>query len=193
LPTPRACHFGSYSLAVEPVATTLKALARREAANGFVSWDPNVRLNVEPALASWRALADDMLPLAALVKASDEDVRLMYPDEEPEAVAARWARLGPTLVVLTRGAEGVVAIWGERRIARPARATRLVDTVGAGDTFMAALLARLDETQALSRAALAELDDARVGALLDFAAQAAAITCGRRGADLPRRSELPAS
>jgi len=69
----------------------------------------------------------------------------------------------------------------------------VVDTVGAGDTFQAALLAGLAERGLLSRAALATIEDGALRAVLVFAAQAAAITCSRRGADLPRRAELPAA
>jgi fructokinase len=192
LPQADAYHFASFALVVEPVATTLKTLMKREAGRAVISWDPNVRLNVEPDTAVWRALVDEVTPSCALVKASDEDLRLIFPGQDAEAVVASWSLRGPSLCVLTKGGEGVVAFARGRRIERPSTPVSVIDTVGAGDTFISALLARLDETGRLSRAALDALSESEIAALLDFAGQAAAITCSRRGADLPRRAELPA-
>lgn len=186
-----AYHFASFAMVVEPVGSTLKALMRRKAGGALISWDPNIRLNVEPDPAVWRALADEVLPLCDMVKVSDEDLRLLFPGRTPRAVLEEWSRRGPALAVLTQGGEGVLAIAGGRRVERPSVPVSVVDTVGAGDTFIAALLARLDETGQLSRAALEAMDEAGLSALIDFAAQAASITCSRRGADLPRRAELP--
>ena len=93
-------------------------------------------------------------------------------------------------MVVTRGAQGASA-WNARgRVDVPAPPVRTVDTVGAGDTFQAAMLAHLAETGRLDAAALADLDPQALARLIDFAARAAAITCSRRGADMPRRGEL---
>jgi fructokinase len=131
-----------------------------------------------------------MVSLAHLVKVSDEDLGLLYPSETPEQVATRWLTQGASLVAVTRGRDGASAWTRSAQANVPSPATQVVDTVGAGDTFQAALLTWLDEHDALTPAALSSLDAASLDALLGFAARAAAITCSRRGADMPRRSEL---
>ncbi|OUL99013.1 carbohydrate kinase family protein [Variovorax sp. JS1663] len=186
----RVLQLGSYALAVEPVGSALRALAARECVQRLVAYDLNVRLNVEPDLAHWREVVAFMAPIAHLMKTSDEDLALLYPDETPEQVAARWLALGAALVVVTRGRDGATAWTRERRIDTPSPAVTVVDTVGAGDTFQAALLAWLDEQDALTPEALAGLGAEALGQALGFAARAAALTCSRRGADLPRRAEL---
>jgi fructokinase len=182
--------FGSYALAVEPVGSALRALAARERQRRLIAYDLNVRLNVEPDLAHWRDVVGFMAPLAHLMKTSDEDLALLYPDESPEQVAARWLELGAALVIVTRGRDGASAWTREARADAPSPPVVVVDTVGAGDTFQAALLAWLDEQDALSPQALARLDAAALQNALGFATRAAALTCSRRGADLPRRNEL---
>jgi fructokinase len=186
----RVLQFGSYALAVEPIGGTLRALAARERGRRLITYDPNVRLNVDPDIAHWQQVVEQMVAVSHLVKVSDEDLGLLFPSETPEQVAARWLAQGVALVAVTRGANGASA-W--TRIAQaevPTPKVQVVDTVGAGDTFQAALLTWLDEHNALTPEALAKLDAASIGALLDFAARAAAITCSRRGADMPRRAEL---
>ncbi len=188
--TVKALHFGSYSIAVDPVAGAFAALATREQ-HRFISLDPNVRLNVEPSLAAWRARIGHYLPLATLVKVSDEDLDLLFPGADPLTVLRDWAAQGPALTVMTRGGEGVTAIRADGvTLTLPAHATTLVDTVGAGDTFQAALLDGLRRHDALERAALLRLSASALEAILARAARAAAITCSRRGADLPRLRDL---
>ncbi len=190
-PAARVLQFGSYALAVEPVGSALRALAARERIHRLIAYDPNVRLNVDPDLAHWRAVVEHMVSLAHLVKVSDEDLGLLYPAETPGQVAARWLGQGATLVAVTRGRHGASAWTRAAQADAPSPATAVVDTVGAGDTFQAAMLTWLDEHDALAPEALAALDARALEALLRFAAQAAALTCARRGADMPRRMELP--
>ncbi|CAN7367771.1 carbohydrate kinase [Variovorax sp. LjRoot84] len=191
LPTAaRVLQFGSYALAVEPVGSALRALAARERERRLIAYDPNVRLNVEPDLAHWRAVVEQMVSIAHLVKVSDEDLGLLYPAEKPEQVAARWLERGVNLVAVTRGRHGASAWTGAAQADVPAPETEVVDTVGAGDTFQAALLTWLDEHDALTPEALSALGNASLADLLRFAARAAAITCSRRGADMPRRDKL---
>jgi len=189
-PAARAFHVGSYAMVVQPVAQTLRALVERERARSLVAYDPNVRLNVEPDVARWRDVLHWMLPRAGLVKVSAEDLALLAPGATPADVAAHWIAQGVALVVVTHGAHGASAWTAARRVDAPAAPCTMVDTVGAGDTFQAALLAWLAEEQALSAAALRALDATQLERALRFAAGAAAITCSRRGADLPRRAEL---
>ena len=128
-----------------------------------------------------------------VVKASDEDLAWLYPDADPHATAARWSTLGPRLVVLTLGGSGALGFFGGQRVEQFAPQITVVDTVGAGDSFMAALMAIMVEDGALGRAALqvAEPYTARqVEGWLSFAIAAAAITCTRKGANPPTRDEM---
>ncbi len=184
-------HFGSYTLVAEPVGDALLALARREAGRRIITLDPNVRPTVEPDLDVWRARIDEIAAVADLVKVSSEDLELLYPGQDPAEAAARWLGAGAALVVVTRGADGALALSGSGRIAVPGRPVVVADTVGAGDTFQAALIAGLAETGAATRAGLEALTTDQIAHLLRFAVDAAAITCSRRGADMPRRAELP--
>lgn len=186
----RAIHLGSYATVVEPVAGALEALVRREHDRRLIAYDPNIRLNVEPSVARWRERVDVLTGLAHLVKISDEDLHLLYGATDEAALARRWLAGGCGLVVVTRGAAGASAWNAHGRVDVPAPRVATVDTVGAGDTFQAAMLAHLAETGQLDPAALAEMDVEALARLVDFAARAAAITCSRRGADMPRRAEL---
>ena len=186
----RAFHFGSYAMVVQPVGATQRALVEREHRRSVISYDPNIRTNVEPDLAPWRDTLQWMLPRTHLLKVSDEDLALLYPGRSIEAFAADALAAGTPWVVVTRGAEGAIGFSARATVAMPPVAAKVVDTVGAGDTFQAALLTWAAETGRLTPATLANLDEVALREALGFAARAAAITCGRRGADLPRRGEL---
>jgi fructokinase len=189
-PQANAFHFGSYAMVVQPVGATQRALVERECRRSVISYDPNIRANVEPDLELWRATLQWMLPRTHLLKVSDEDLALLYPGRTIEQFAADALAAGTPLVVVTRGAEGAVGFTARARVPMPPVPVEVADTVGAGDTFQAALLTWAAETGRLSPAALAQVDEAALYEALGFAARAAAITCGRRGADLPRRHEL---
>ena len=193
VPRAQAYQFGSYAMVVEPVAATQRALVERECGRSVIAYDPNIRLNVEPDLERWRDTLRWMLPRTHLLKVSDEDLGLLYPGADVTQLTREWLAVGVQLVVVTRGGEGAWAWTVARHVAVPPVPVTVADTVGAGDTFQAALLTALAERGRLSREGLAGLDEATLTAVLSFAAQAAAITCSRRGADLPRRAELPAS
>ena len=190
----RLVNLGSYASVVEPVAATQRALVERERARGaagaLIACDPNIRLNVEPDLARWRDQLDWMLPRTDLLKISDEDLALLLPDTAIDAFAARALAAGVELVVVTRGAHGATGWNAQGRVAIDPVPVQVVDTVGAGDTFQAALICWLAEHDALTPAALGALTPTALSAALAFAARAAAITCSRRGADMPRRAEL---
>jgi len=192
-PGARAFAFGSYAMVVEPVGATQRALVEREHVRSVIAYDPNVRLVVEPSLDRWRDTLAWMAARTHLLKVSAEDLDLVYPGQSIDTLAAGWLAAGVSLVVVTRGGDGASA-WHRAagRVDAAPIAVNVVDTVGAGDTFQAALLTWLAEHQRLSIEALAQLDAAEMRAALAFAARAAAITCSRRGADLPRRAELAA-
>lgn len=190
VPPGDAFQFGSYAMVVEPVATTQRALVQREHGRAVIAYDPNIRLNVEPDLQRWRDTLQWMLPRTDLLKVSDEDLALLYPGADAGERAAEWLGAGVSLVVVTRGGQGAWAWTAAHHVATAPVAVQVVDTVGAGDTFQAALLTALAERGLLSRAALRALQETALREVLQFATRAAAITCSRRGADLPRRAEL---
>ena len=190
VPTAQAFHFGSYAMVVQPVGATQRRLVEREHGRSVISYDPNIRTNVEPDLAVWRETLQWMLPRTHLLKVSDEDLGLLFPGQPIEQFAADALAAGTPLVVVTRGAEGAVGFTARATVTLPPVPAAVVDTVGAGDTFQAALLTWLAESGRLSPAAIHTLDAAALQQALGFAARAAAITCARRGADLPRRAEL---
>ncbi|HJU73202.1 MAG TPA: carbohydrate kinase [Gemmatimonadaceae bacterium] len=186
----RAIHVGSYSMVVEPIASTLRALIAQRRDSTLIAWDPNVRVNVVGEAQPWRELLDWMLPRSDLVKLSDEDLSVLAPGLTPQEFAERALSCGVGLVVTTHGAEGVSA-WSPRaRVQVPASDVKVVDTVGAGDAFHAALLAWLAEHDKLERKRVASMDEEALYEALRFATRAAALTCERRGADLPRGEAL---
>jgi fructokinase len=167
-------------------------LVSRESSRCVIAYDPNVRPTVESDPSVWRRAVSTLVTSSHLLKISTEDVDYLYRGADPKSLATQWIDAGARLVVLTRGAFGVSA-WTRRvHVELPAERVTVVDTVGAGDTFQAALLAGLAETGALSPEAIGALDEPALSQLLAFATRAAAITCSRRGANPPRRSELPA-
>lgn len=184
-------HAGSYSLVVEPTASSLLTLFRRRRGRGLSTLDPNLRLNVEPDLDLWRQRVDAFVGEADLVKVSDEDLALLSPDRSHDQVAEDWLSRGAALVIVTRGARGAAAWGGFGRVETPGRAVAVVDTVGAGDSFQAATIAALLAARRAERPALEALGAEAAQSLLDWASGAAALTCARRGADLPRREALP--
>ena len=187
----RALHFGSYSMVVEPVASTHRLLVERERKTRIVSYDPNLRLNVEPDLARWIDAVTWMACRAHVLKVSSEDLELLRPGEQHLKVAADWLARGCALVVVTHGGEGAAAFTAHDSVAVQASTVKVADTVGAGDTFQAAMLTWLAEQGLLSTEGLRGVSAAQLKAMLGFATAAAAITCTRRGADMPCRSELP--
>ena len=134
-------------------------------------------------------MVEARVALATVVKASEEDFDWLYPGTPPSEAAARWAGLGPKLVVMTRGGAGAEAHFRGERIVQPSPRIDVVDTVGAGDSFMAALLAAMAGDGALGAGGRAP-SAAEVARWLLFALATAAITCTRQGADPPTRAEV---
>ena len=185
-----AIHVGSFSTMVEPTGSTLMALIARESGRRLISFDPNIRPTVVPDIGRWRARIEAALPHVHLLKISAEDLALVYPGADPETVALDWLAAGVRLVVLTEGADGARAWTREVRVSVPGVRVPVVDSVGAGDSFQAALIEGLREIGALVPSLLGGVGEAPLAGVLGYAASAAAITCSRRGADLPHRSEV---
>lgn len=185
-----ALQLGSFATVVEPIGSTLRKLVEREHVHSLVSYDPNIRLRVEPDLACWRSALRWMLPRTHLLKISEEDLSLLVPDASQQQFAADALEQGVQLVVVTRGIDGAQAWTASTAASVSAVPVPVVDTVGAGDTFQAALLTWLAERRLLLPRACGSLSARELEAALGFAAHAASITCARRGADLPHRHEL---
>jgi fructokinase len=187
----RGLHIGSFSLVVQPIADTLLALVRRESGKRLISLDPNVRLNPEPNIELWRERINTLVEHADLIKVSDEDLNLLYPERDPQSVIHGWLEHRCQLVFLTRGGQGAT-VFSRRHgsWSAPACAVVMADTVGAGDTFQAALIAWLTEQQLDSVEGLQRLSREQIDAMLTFAVNAAALTCGKTGPDLPYRHQL---
>jgi fructokinase len=191
--------FGSISLVLEPLGSAVAALVRREAGRRVLSFDPNIRPDLMADRAAYLARFEALAALAHIVKLSDADLAFLYPGAAPEAALSALEAAAPAarLIALTRGADGATLVRrgpdGRRRLDRPARPTTVVDTIGAGDTFHAALAAFLSRLGRLSPERLGTLSDAELGAALDFAQAAAALVCARRGAEPPTLAETEAS
>lgn len=185
-----AVALGTCSLVLEPGASVYERILLREAAGGrVVCVDPNIRPALIDDPDAYRTRFRGWLPSIGLLKVSDEDAVWLAGDD-PDSAARAWRRAGVSAVVVTRGATGMVAYTDVGVVEVPAVPTRVVDTIGAGDTAYAALLARLDAHTALTRDGLAELDAEAWRDVLGYAAAAAAITCSRPGADPPTAAEL---
>ena len=194
LPPCRALHVGSLGTLLEPGRESVLDLVEQAGARDiFVSYDANLRESFIDDRARVRRQVLDLGRRCGLVKLSDEDALLIDPAEDPDDVARTLLGGERTrLVVLTRGAGGATAFTGEGETTVRPRPVEMVDTVGAGDAFMSGLLAQLSDLDAFRRPGpgipVGEEDTTR---LLRGAMEVAAITCERRGANPPRRQELP--
>ena len=186
-PDARGLHVGSIGASLRPGREAVVDLLDQAAGAGlFVSYDPNARpVFLPPVPQAWHDM-EEVAAHADLVKLSDEDVHAFAPERTPGEVAAHLLGNGRTrIVVVTHGRRGAEAFTREGSVVVPSPSVAVVDTVGAGDSFMGALIAvTLDWGL--------DLDRDRVAALLEAAHVVAGITCSRRGADPPTRAELPA-
>jgi fructokinase len=187
-----AITFGSYTIAVSPVADAFLALAKREAGRRTISVDPNVRPTVTPDMSEWRRRFQAFLPYADIVKASDEDLVTAYgKDVDVSDLVARWHAAGPSLVLVTQGQNGGTGyLRGHPPVSEPGRGVDVVDTVGAGDTFHAAMLACLSRIGRLACHQFPGLTVDELGRALRYAVAASSITCTRQGADVPTSAEV---
>ena len=189
-------HCGSVSALHEPGAATLRDFLARHRNRFTITYDPNVR----PVLMGGRQRAkrdiEHLVTLADVVKVSDEDLSWLAPKSAPLELARKWNRLGPAIVIVTHGRKGATAVAGANEVHVPSQAVQVVDTVGAGDTFMGAVIDGLLDQDVIGsdrRAVLGNLSEAQLAGLLSHAVNAAAITVARAGANPPWRGELGAT
>lgn len=186
-------HVGSIPIVSRTSGEPLVALLAAAPPRILVSFDPNVRLAIEPDVDRWRQAVERFRVHAHLIKVSEEDLFNLYGrDADADRIAQRWLTHHCALVAVTRGALGATyyARSGER-ITVEAVPVVVADTVGAGDSFQAAMLAWLFENRHASPAELARLSARQLRTLGQFAAQAAAATCRHRGPEFPYRKTLP--
>ena len=191
---PDHVHTGSISSHLPPGASEVARIVREARASATVSYDPNIRVGLSGERASVVSRTEIFVALADVVKASDEDMRWLYPGIELDDVARRWMSLGAGLVVATLGADGSRAWCRESIVHVPPRKVDVVDTVGAGDSYMAALidgLVREGLTGTAGRESLADVPLRTISRVVERAADAAAITVSRAGANPPWAHELP--
>jgi fructokinase len=183
-----AVHIGSTTLVQERGAGEAAGLIAEAKPSATISFDPNCRPNLVQDQAAYRTRMAMFAAKADIVKMSDVDFSYLFGDEAYAERAHAILAAGASLMVVTRGAKGALA-WhrelGAVEVAAPK--VEVVDTIGAGDSFQAALLSALTELKRIDRSSLRSIgiDDLRKA--LSFAAQCAALTCSRAGADPPWR------
>jgi len=186
-----ACfHTGSYGIVSKRSSAALLEMFATAPPGVLRSLDPNIRLSMEPSGGRWREGVAAFAAHCDLLKVSEEDVRTLFgPDSDVDSIARSWLSERCALVGLTRGERGASLFTRGDRIDSRAFPSALVDTVGAGDAFQAALIAGLTDRSAR---ASGNFGRELLQGLLDTAVKASALTCARAGADPPTRSELEA-
>lgn len=185
-------YFGGISLACEPGAEAYAALLAREGDSRAVMIDPNIRPSFIADADRYRDRLDGMLRKADIVKVSDEDLNWIVPDpvslrDKVDAIIEK----GAALVIVTKGGAGAIGVLASgHEVDVQAERVTVVDTVGAGDSFNAGVLARLSELGQLTKAGLRDLSEETTRSALAHGARVAAVTVSRAGANPPWASEL---
>jgi fructokinase len=182
---PQVLHIGTLVTMIEPCASALYDWAMQVAELAPIVFDPNIRPSVQPDRDLYEAAVEKWAALSAVIKVSDDDLAWLFPGQPIEDVANRWINDGAFLVVVTRGANGLVGYTSDGRVEVPGVKVDVVDTVGAGDTVGAIVV------EAMLTHGLVELRGELLRGVLARAAAAAAITCSRKGAQPPFKHELP--
>ncbi|MCF3639134.1 carbohydrate kinase [Rhizobium sp. TRM95111] len=185
-----ALHFGAISLIPEPCGSTYEALMQREHAHRVISLDPNIRPGFIKDKEAHMGRIRRMAAMSDIVKFSDEDLAWFGLEGDEETLARHWLHHGAKLVVVTRGAEGAVGYTAKHKVTVPSERVTVVDTVGAGDTFDAGILASLKMQNLLTKDQVAGLSEAQIAAALALGAKAAAVTVSRAGANPPWAKEI---
>ncbi len=193
---PLLVHTGSIAAVQEPGCLAVAALVDAYHLSATVSYDPNVRPSLIADGQLARQRIEHLVERSDIVKVSEEDLHWLDPDRSPEQLARTWLALGPALVVVTLADQGAIAVCAAGEAVVPTRAVHVVDTVGAGDSFMVGLLDALWGLGLLGAERRAELAGISIDALttvLEAGSATAALTIGRAGADLPDRAALAAA
>lgn len=189
-------HAGSIGAMVQPGAATVKELLERARQCASISYDPNYRPTVVPDREEARAQVEQFVAAADIIQASTDDLDLLYPERSHRKTMDTWLSMGPALVTVTRGVSGSMAVAASGFTEQEVFPVEVADTVGAGDSFMAATLSALAERDLLGarrREALHAISTEELTAVLRTATQAASITSSRFGAQPPTVEELSAA
>ena len=181
---PSVLHIGTLVTIVEPASTVLYDWAVKTAEFAPVVFDPNVRTSVVDDRSAYRAAVEKWVEISSVIKLSDDDISWLYPDESMDEVAQRWIANGAALVVVTRGAKGIIGYTEHGFEEVDGAKVVVVDTVGAGDTVGAILV------EGIVTHSVDGLQGQVLNAVLHRAAIAAGITVSRAGAQPPRLHEL---
>jgi fructokinase len=181
---PQVLHIGTLVTVIQPGADVLFDWALRVAEFAPIVFDPNVRSVVMNDREKYVAAVEKWVSISSVVKVSDDDLAWLYPDLDVESVAKRWVSDGAALVVVTRGAEGLIGFTAVGSVQVPGEKVEVADTVGAGDTVGAIIV------EAMIEKGILNLSGDVLKSVLQRAAVAAGITCSRKGAQPPYKHEL---
>ena len=204
VPAADLLHTGSIAAFLEPGASAVEALVESSRPRTIITLDPNIRPALVGSHPEASARFERLAALADLVKLSDEDAEWLYPGLSLDDAAQRILALGPLCVAVTRGADGALLVSPSASVSVPGRRVEVADTIGAGDSFMSALLhviaTDLDEdadggapVEASAWRSTTAFDERMLARLGDVAVRCAAITCSRPGAAPPTAAELAAA
>lgn len=185
----RVVHLGSIAAFLSPGADTLTAFIDELQGQAIVTFDPNIRPALVESHASALARVEHLASRSNVVKLSDEDASWLWPAASSDEVLDHLLQCGATLVALTLGGAGAAAATRDHRVQLAAPTVPVVDTVGAGDTFMAALIHHLVTQPDL----LHSTSESELIRAVHFATIAASITVQRAGADLPTAKDVHAA
>jgi fructokinase len=186
---PKVLYVGTLGLVLEPAAASYEALVDAAAADVLVAVDPNCRPAVVRDAEAYRDRLARVLTRADVVKVSTEDLDYLTPDLDHVAGARQLRDLGSSIVLLTDGGRDVTIVAQDWQRVLPVPPVSVIDTVGAGDSFLGGVLA-VWEARGLGRDEL--MDEQAVVEAVEFGIAVSGITCGRTGADPPRAEELGA-
>jgi fructokinase len=181
---PNVLHIGTLVTVIQPGADVLYDWAIRVAEFAPIVFDPNIRPAVMGDRDKYQLAVEKWAAISSVIKVSDDDMAWLYPDQKYQDVAQRWISDGAALVVITRGADGLLGITADGSVEVPGVKIEVADTVGAGDTVGAIIV------EAMIEKGILNLTDEVLKATLHRAAVAAGITCSRKGAQPPYNHEL---
>jgi len=193
IPDPVVVHTGSIAAVLQPGASAVERLVNAAKERATITYDPNVRPSLMGDRGQAEVTIERFVALADVVKVSDEDLKWLFPAEDPSDASRRWLALGPALVVVTLGSEGALAACAAGMVSVAPVVVDVADTVGAGDSFMSGLIDGLWSADLLGghrRDALRAIDLPTVTLILERCARIAGITVSRSGANPPTRTEL---
>ncbi|TRW82171.1 carbohydrate kinase [Mycolicibacterium sp. 018/SC-01/001] len=196
VPPPLIAHTGSIAAVLEPGCRAVAALLDTYHLSATVTFDPNVRPSLIDDGDAARDRIDRLIERSDVVKVSDEDLAWYDPQHSPEQIAQTWLALGPSLVVVTLGERGAFGVVDGGSVRVEAPTVDVVDTVGAGDSFMAGLIDALWELDLLGaqrRSDLRRISESALTDALRTAALSSALTVARAGAELPDRATRDAA